>query len=300
MNLSVHDNNPLASYQNEVERMRKGPYMQFPVHVHMETLALCNAACNFCPYPTLERQGTRMPDELVAKIIRDLTGIPSTVSFQLSPFKVNEPFLDVRLFDILAQINEQLPNAKLTLTTNASPITEKHLQRLENVKNLSALWISMNDYREAEYEATMQLPYRRTIERLRAIHRAISDKRIATKIVISRVGDGTAADLDFINWVNHQFPLFETSVIQRGNWLLQVQTVTTPPPAVGCLRWFELSITASGVVAHCCMDGTACYPIGDVSKQHVLEVYNNPSYRRLRSATMVRQQAKPCDSCAFL
>jgi len=47
----------------------------------VETIALCNAACSFCPYATLERKGTRMSDALVEKIIDDLTGIPHRRSF---------------------------------------------------------------------------------------------------------------------------------------------------------------------------------------------------------------------------
>src|SRR5271167_4443670 len=146
------DEGSLAAYQNQIEAIRKSPYLDFPAHVHLETNALCNAACNFCPYPTLERKGTKMPVELITKIIEDLRDIPQTLPFHLSPFKVNEPFLDTRLFSILAQINERLPNASLTLTTNASPITAKQLARLAGVRNLSYLWISMNDHRQAEYE----------------------------------------------------------------------------------------------------------------------------------------------------
>src|SRR5258708_7756934 len=112
----------LAGYQASIERMRRSPYMDYPSHVHLETLAICNAACTFCPYPTLERQGTRMADELIAKVIADLAAIPRSLSFQLSPFKVNEPFLDVRLFDILAEVNERLPHAPLTLPTHAHPV----------------------------------------------------------------------------------------------------------------------------------------------------------------------------------
>src|SRR5271167_3727849 len=164
------DESSLAAYQNQIEAMRKSPYLDFPAHVHLETNALCNAACNFCPYPSLERKGAKMPDALITKIIEDLRDIPRTLPFQLSPFKVNEPFLDTRLFSILAQINDRLPNASLTLTTNASPITEKQLARLSGVRNLVYLWISMNDHRPDEYEATMKLPYRRTLERIRMIH----------------------------------------------------------------------------------------------------------------------------------
>jgi hypothetical protein len=293
------DERSLAAYQNQIAAMRKSPYLNFPAHVHLETNALCNAACNFCPYPTLERRGAKMPDALINKIIEDLRGIPSSLEFQLSPFKVNEPFLDTRLFSILAQINERLPNAELTLTTNASALTAKQLARLSDVRNLRYLWISMNDHREAEYEATMQLPYRRTLERLRMIHEACASKRLGLRIVMSRVGDASGADVEFVRWVQREFPLFEASVFQRGNWLSQVDTPTSPAPRVGCVRWFDLSITATGIVAHCCMDGAAKYPIGDVSRQNVLEVYNAPAYRRLREHTMFRQDAEPCNRCSF-
>src|SRR5690348_5429724 len=100
----------LEAYQRRVEAMRQSPYMDYPAHVHLETLSLCPAACYFCPYPTLERKGTVMPDELIAKIISDLKAIPQDLNFQLSPFKVNEPFLDNRLFDILRTVNRELPN----------------------------------------------------------------------------------------------------------------------------------------------------------------------------------------------
>ena len=80
--------------------------MKYPAHVHMETMALCNASCSFCPYPSLERKGATMPTALIEKIIDDLTSIPRSVPFQLSPFKVNEPFLDRRLFYVLDLCNE--------------------------------------------------------------------------------------------------------------------------------------------------------------------------------------------------
>ena len=77
------DERSLAAYQNQVDAMRKSPYLDFPAHVHLETNALCNAACNFCPYPTLERKGTKMPDALIAKIIEDLRDIPHDAAFSI-------------------------------------------------------------------------------------------------------------------------------------------------------------------------------------------------------------------------
>lgn len=290
----------LAAYQNAVIAARGTSQLEFPAHVHLETLALCNAACVFCPYPDLDRKGARMSTPLIEKVVRDLQDIPRSHVFQLSPFKVNEPFLDVRLFDLLAMFNEKLPNALITLTTNASPLTEKKLAQLQQVQHLKYLWISVNDYRPAEYEAAMRLPFKRTQERLASIHRAVAEGRLSTMVVLSRVGDRTEHDQRFVEWVRREYPLFYTSVFPRGEWLGQVAGRGAPAPDVGCVRWFELSITATGVVAHCCMDGKAEFPLGDVNHEHVLEIYNKPEYRRLREATDSRLDVEPCRSCGFM
>lgn len=293
---------PLQEYQLKVDKMRLSPYMDYPAHVHMETLSLCTAACNFCPYPSLDRLGAKMSDALIQKIITELKDVPAQLPFQLSPFKVNEPFLDTRLFDILKMINQELPNAHLTLTSNASPITAKNLARLGEIKMLNYLWISFNDHREQAYEATMQLPYQRTRERLDMIHEALAKGFLKSRVVLSRVGDGTPVDLEFLEWVCGRYPLFQSSIFQRGGWIGQVENLmlTTPVPQVGCERWFDLSITSTGKVAHCCMDGKAEWAIGDVNDQHVLEVYNAPLYKEVRQYALTRFDAEPCNQCTFL
>ncbi len=287
-------------YQQGFLQTQQTPYLDYPKHVHLETKALCSAACNFCPYPTLERKGTVMPDDLIAKVIDDLTAIPADLPFQLSPFKVSEPFLEQRLFDILATINAKLPNAQITLTSNASPLTESRLKRLLSIQNISYLWISFNDHRRDAYEATMSLSYEHTLDRLRMLHQYKADGKLPFPVILSRVGDGTPVDHEFMQWVYDHFPHFKLSVFQRGGWLGQVDTPIGPVPNVGCERWFDLSITATGKVAHCCMDGQAAWPIGDVRTQHVLEIYNAPAYRSLRESTLTRLDAEPCRRCTFL
>ena len=290
----------LASYQQNVEALRRSSAIDFPAHVHLETLARCNAVCSFCPYPGIERKGAVMDDALIEKVVGDLCDIPQLHAFQLSPFKVNEPFLDNRLFDLLGLFQVRLPNARITLTSNASPITEKKLAQLATFPRIGYLWISFNDHREQEYEQTMQLPYRRTIERLEMIHRARAEQRLAIPVVLSRVSDGSPADPAFTAWVKARFPLFEASLFPRGGWIGQVAGESAAAPAVGCSRWFDLSITATGGVAHCCMDGKAEFPIGDVRHEHALDIYNKPDFRRLRAELGTRLEAEPCRRCGFL
>lgn len=286
-------------YDMEIAMLRHSPYMDYPSHVHLETWAHCNAGCGFCPYPQLDRKGTRMSDELIDKVLTDLEDMPLALPFQLSPFKVSEPFLDKRMLPLLVRVNDRLPNATITLTTNASPLTEEKLQRLSQIQNIKYLWISFNDHRERQYEETMKLPYARTIERLDLIHEWAEHGRLPFRICLSRVGDRTRDDDEFTVWANRYYPEFSTYIFPRSSWLGQTDAETGSVPNIGCKRWFELSITATGTVAHCCMDGQAKWPIGDVSRDHALEIYNNPEYRALRERTVSRLHAAPCNQCTF-
>jgi radical SAM protein with 4Fe4S-binding SPASM domain len=296
-----HFSEQRAAYDAGIARMRHSLYMDYPKHVHLETQARCNASCNFCPYPNLNRKHTKMSDELIDKILNELTEIPREMNLQISPFKVSEPFLEVRLFDVLEKINTLLPQAKIALTSNSTPITEDKLEALQEVKNIQYLWISFNDHREEEYERVMGLPYQRTRQRLEMIHDMFADGDVYFPVVLSRVGDGTIVDREFVDWVGINYPLFQSNVFPRMEWMGQVEGLNVNPvPNMGCERWFELSITATGEVAHCCADGQAEFPIGNVNDQHVLEVYNSPEYRKLREATVSRLSVEPCNRCTFM
>lgn len=287
------------NYDAQIAAMRHSPFMDYPSHVHLETLARCNAACNFCPYPTISRKGTKMSDDLIQKVITDLMDVPDDVSFMISPFKVSEPFLEKRLFDVMRLINSSLPNATIALTSNASPLTEAKLEELQSIERIAYLWISFNDHRSKSYEETMQLPFKRTINRLDLLHDWKKHGRLPFRVVLSRVGDGTSIDREFPMWVKQHYPSFESNVFERGGWLGQADVDVGEVPNIGCVRWFDISITATGKVAHCCMDGDAKWPIGDVTEQHVLEVYNSPDYRSLRERTVSRLHVEPCNTCTF-
>ena len=66
-----------------------------------------------------------------------------------------------------------------------------------------------------------------------------------------------------------------------------------------CGRWYELSIMANGVVSLCCQDGEGQFPIGDVNKQTLLEVYNHPFYRERREKNLSRLEVEVCNTCTY-
>lgn len=292
----------IQGYQRFVESLRETRYLRYPREVAIETIAKCNAACSFCPYPVLDRKGEKMPDELIAKIIGDLTDVPRDLPIWISPFKLSDPLLDVRLFDILADVNQRLPNARLRLFTNGSPLTEKNLAAIGRVQRLEHLWISLNHHHKEGYERTMKLPWERTLERLDMAHRKKASGEFSPPVIVSRVGDGSADDRAFLRFVHDRFPLFQSALVSRTEWLGQLAGLTAAGKInpVGCARWFELSITATGLVSFCCMDAQGQYPIGDVRSSHVLDIYNAPTYRMYRERTETRMEVMPCRVCSNL
>jgi len=249
----------------------------------------------------MDRQGDRMSDELIDKIISDLTQIPGYVPFTIAPFKVNEPFLDKRIFSVCAKINEALPHADLRLFTNGSPLTEDILEKVAGIRNVTHLWVSLNEIEAQAYQELMQLPLERTLAKLDMLHERVDHGNFPHPIVVSRVADGTERDRAFYTFVQQRYPWFKPFMIGRKNWTSQVDIPTGPRvPPMGCGRWYELSIMASGKVALCCMDGEGKHVIGDVNLQTALEVYNSPSYRKMRQFTFSRRAAAaPCDTCDY-
>lgn len=295
--VGVHDIPP----QVDLAKLRLSPYMDYPQEVHIETFAYCNAKCSFCPYPTMDRQGEKMSDALIEKIIADLMQIPRSIPFNIAPFKVNEPFLDKRIFAVCAQINERLPNAQLRLFTNGSPLTPGIIEKVAALKNVLHLWISLNEVDAELYAKLMQLPLERTLQKLDVLHELLREGKFPHPVKISRVTDRTERDQAFKAFVQQRYPLFNLFMIGAGNWTGQVDVATDRrvPPA-GCFRWYELSIMASGKVALCCMDGEGKHVIGDVNTRSVLEIYNDPGYKKMRQFTFSRKAAAaPCDTCRY-
>ena len=288
-------------YQQRVHELSSGPYMEFPAVIGIETLSLCNAACSFCPYPTLARKGERMPDRQIARILDDIAGVPGRPPFQVNLSRVNEPFLDSRIWEIATEVERRFPEATHMLFSNGTPLTDDKLVRLASLRRVGFLNLSLNDHRPEAYQATMRLPFARTVERLTRIHEMKVSGALAFPIIVSRVGDDTAADSDFLSWVESEYPAFQGLVTVRSDWLGAVRAPTGPAPDVGCRQWFELHVLADGKEAFCCIDSDGRYGGGSVESRHVIhEVYGHPARRSLRGELPSRRQVRICEGCPLL
>jgi hypothetical protein len=281
----------------------RAQYIDYPFEVAFETLALCNASCDFCPYPTLtERAGSRMSDALIEKIINDLTEIPPAVWFQVNPGGISERFLDSRIFDIFELINRRLPGAGLPLNSNGSTLTEGNLLRLVQIKKIVSLNVSLNEFRPERYEQVMGLPFGRTITHLNMLHELKLANRAYFPIVVSCVRDGTEEDQRFVEWVREHYPGFETTLLVRGDFLgnVQIHGPLVLAPSIPCSQWFKLRIWADGRIALCCLDAQPVPEHGHAATHRLLDVYNQPARRHRRLSVLSRLEVDVCSRCNML
>ena len=115
-------------------------YLDQPKEVSLETFARCNAACTFCPYPTLDRIGTKMDLELIYRLIDEMA--EWTTPFSFSPFKVSEPLLDKRLMDILERF-EDSTIGNIRVFTNGQALNWQWAEKLNQLDLFHSLILSL-------------------------------------------------------------------------------------------------------------------------------------------------------------
>lgn len=264
-------------------------YLEQPHEISLETISLCNAACTFCPYPTLDRKGDKMADWLIDKVTDEMQDFEQPFFF--SPFKVNEPLLDNRLIDICKSALRN-PRTLLRIFTNGAALTQRWIDDLSTLDRVYHLWVSLNSHKPDEYEALMAMPLERTVKRLDNLH----DQDFPHPVVLSTVGHPNP---DFIDYCAFRWPKFQAVAISQSAWLGYTESQREEVPETPCSRWWELSIISSGVVSLCCMDGEAKYAIGDIRENTLLEVYNNPHWRERRERLLNRHDVPVCQTCTY-
>lgn len=262
-----------------------------PNEVSVETQSLCNARCTFCPYPTLGRRGTRMPEGLLHRLIDEMAEFRHPFFF--SPFKVNEPLLDARLIPLCRRFNERVPHGALRIFSNGSALTARQVDDLATLVRVAHLWVSLNTHRPAEYSRVMGLDFERTARRLDGLHER---EDFPHPVVISRVGP----DEDFVRYVRWRWPRFRIATIKRDAWIDYTAADDASVPHSPCGRWWELNITATGKAALCCMDAEARFGFGDANTHSLLEIYNHPTVKAWRDGMTDRRAAgSPCERCSY-
>ncbi|HUO76312.1 MAG TPA: SPASM domain-containing protein [Thermodesulfovibrionales bacterium] len=118
--------------------------MQLFTIIEIETHNLCTRKCWFCKHGQVRQDESTafMPDDLIRKISDNLQDLG--FRGRISPYSINEPFLDPRIPDIIRLFRSKCPESFISLASNGDLLSETLYQSLL-VAGLDALGLSVYD-----------------------------------------------------------------------------------------------------------------------------------------------------------
>ena len=129
----------------------------------------------------------------------------------------------------------------------------------------------------------MGISFELVITNLKALHRVYETRNLKFPVHLTRVGDGTTQDTDFLSWCRSLFPLFQPMCRPCFDWLGKTYAMDVGRAPPGCSQWYALNFLANGREALCYIDDDGRFGKGDAHHQNALNnVYNHPLRLALR------------------
>jgi hypothetical protein len=233
--------------------------------LEIETLNQCNGSCAFCPVNRHQKQRplARMSDDLFFSLIAQLKELDYRGNLQL--FSNNEPFMDDRIIDFIKHAKSSLPAGFLHMMSNGTLLTlDKFKACIDFVDSL------MIDNYTVDYEfiPNVKSIYEYCLKNEPLQKKVSIYKRTPNEVLTSRAGSAP----------NHEaVEIIGSSCVYPFN---------------------QMVIRPDGQASLCCNDALGQVTLGDISQQHIAEVWNGPAYVDIREKILQgRQYIRPCSGC---
>jgi len=244
-------------------------YWDFFDAIAIETTTYCNLRCEFCPNKKYERgllKNKKLMDiNLFKKIINELSEI--NYHGQILLHFYGEPLTDERLPDLVKYTKEKLPNSIIQINTNGFLLTIPLYKELI-ISGVSRFLIT-------QYSKETPLTIKKFFE---YIKKNPSDK---IKIIYRRLGK----DLGLSNR-GGEIKVKKCSDFERPICLYPNNSII---------------IDYGGNWVLCCNDYHSSIKFGNLKNEKLLDIWNKPSYKRLREEIRQRNFKLPiCKRCIGL
>ena len=272
------------------KRLTRRPIPTFPRNIQIQTQTGCNADCIFCPYgATADGQPKgKMDWSLFRRIVDESARYRVR---RISPYLMNEPFVDREIFERIRYINQANPRAKVIITTNGSLLTPPVVDQLLNLGDgLHEIYVSFQGIDPKAYEETMRggLKFDRTLANVdHLIEEMRRRKTIRPALWITMV-DTTVIDARkaVTYWrgrgVNSKYTMLEN----RGGNIKDAESFSHSQVMSyfsTCTRLFKQAyIKFDGDVVLCCTDYETRVVLGNVRERSLYDVWNGPVATEIR------------------
>lgn len=271
-------------------------------HVAIETSAMCNRTCVFCPNHHNQRPDELMPWDLIEKTTQELKAMKWRGRW--SPYIYNEPTRDPRILDIIRYVRKELPNASIMLNTNCDYFKRK--EDLLAFYEAGARQMVLNIYSAQDGCGNPDKEargVRAAAKRGDQIEQWVADLGLETGRDMYGVAPRNARRARVerkygIQPESNKIGIFELQN-RSGNipWFQQ----EVDPLAKMCVRpWRSLNVNWLGDAILCCNDYHGEARFGNVRDATLVELWNAPDFNRFRLALQNKDRhVMLCDKCDY-
>ncbi len=255
-----------------------------------EVRTRCNGICPFCPASVGRdpRPDLKMERSLFIKVLDELAemGFNGRVAFHSN----TEPLIFKDLTEFVGIAREKLPQAYLHILTNGRALTA---QKAEELFRAGMTDLTVNIYND---DLRAELP--RAIQEV--LTRVIPALFEPDQIMVSGFGpkqDHPGGPARYVVIRRLQNEVLDNRAGYAPNKL-----VPDRKPRGFCQYPFtQFIVTADGRVGQCCNDFTIDEPMGDVSRQGVMEIWEGGPFRELRQELLAgrRENHRLCRECDY-
>lgn len=287
---------------------------------NIETSSACNLKCRFCAYEKKTSPRVNMPNELFRNAVEQVTGMGFS-EFHLTP-TTGDVFMDKHLYEKLAFLDDHPKVAGYHFFTNLTIPRRDQLLRLQDLKKLKHLTISVYGHDEASFIAITKADakiYRRLLTNLEAVLEHAGQWPFSISIGFRSTFDVPATDegelMALLTRLKKAGVGIHASHGIYNNWggMISQSDVTGlnvhimpsdgPHKSGACVKLFDaVQIMATGVVNACsCRDADATLKIGDLREKPLTEIISmaNPEYLRIIEEQQAGKFRPVCKSCDY-
>ena len=250
-------------------------------NVLLDLYPYCNAKCLFCSYHNRKRPVKPMPDEIWKKVIDEIGA--SGECNEIMPYYYGESLMNPRIFEVCEYIAEHAPNAKISISTNASLLTPDKIEKLLNVKHLYFLNFSVYAGTKESYEKILGLKHE-NLDKIESCIAEFEKKRPEVRLCV-----GSTRDVRFVTDEDHEilakrFGKYLSPHPISFNNQHGVHMRTTPDVQPCTVPFTNAVIYCDGKVGMCCFDVECELEIGDVTKTSLRDAIYSDIAQKYRSA----------------
>ncbi len=258
----------------------------------------CNADCVWCPYGATQAAAShgRMDEALMHALLDECAARHVR---RISPYLMNEPLVDARIWETVRTINRRAPGARVTLTTNGSLLGPEAVREILALgPGLHELAVSVQGTEDAAYRETMRgrLTLGETVENVLALARALRARRaVRPALTVTMVGTrliDTARALAY--WSAQGIAARVTPLDNQGGLVtispdlpLGVMAVNDPCPR----PHKQAYVMWDGDVVVCCTDYRRSVVLGSLRRQSLHDIWNGPAAMEIRRAHIEKDRA---------